>query len=325
MSNWVVGRSLISVPLGVYGGICAEDAESERALLDHIKQMATAEQVDYLELRRRDGGTYDGFHRNPRYVTFTAPLLPDPEANIKKLPRDTRYMIRKGRKSRTTGAFGHGSDGGFLPPVCRRACTGSEHPYSRGRYIRKLLVAEFSGHSDLSLIYSGDEAVSGGVLSFHFRETSSCPIIPRRPNQSSRHWQPIISCMQRLMKSASAPPDFARLTSGRSKKGTGAFAFKTQWNMTIEELDYQKCFWCGAIRCRTSRQANPTFLSGPPERGNVCPLWMTTLRRPARCAVVPMRILFLVHRVPYPPTKGEKDRRPSTSLQISFYAAKHSI
>ncbi len=26
---------------------------------------------------------------------------------------------------------------------------------------------------------------------------------------------------------------------GRSKKGTGAFAFKSQWNMNVEQLDYQ--------------------------------------------------------------------------------------
>src|ERR1700722_18525977 len=38
VSNWVVGRCLISSPLGVYGGICAEDQEAEQALLGNVKQ-----------------------------------------------------------------------------------------------------------------------------------------------------------------------------------------------------------------------------------------------------------------------------------------------
>ena len=167
ISNWVVGHGLISLPLAVYGGPCAEDAESERILLDHIKQLAVAERVDYLELRCRNGGTMEVFHRNPRYVTFTGALLPDPEANIKRLPRDTRYMIRKGEKAglRVRSSLGQMETFYHLFAMSMRRLGTPVFP----KALFENLAAEFAGHIDLSVTYAGDEAVAG-VLSFHFRD-----------------------------------------------------------------------------------------------------------------------------------------------------------
>jgi len=70
VSNWMVGRCLVSSPLASYGGICAADKESEKALLEFLKRQAQDQQVDYLELRNPAGGTLPGFVRNPRYSVF---------------------------------------------------------------------------------------------------------------------------------------------------------------------------------------------------------------------------------------------------------------
>lgn len=268
VSNWVVGRALISVPLGVYGGICAEDDESERILLDYIKQIAVAERVDYLELRRRGGGTFEGFHCNPRYVTFTTPLLADPEANIKRLPRDTRYMIRKAEKAGLRARSGMDQMDAFY-----RLFATSMRRLGTPVFPRELfenLAAEFSGRSDLSLIYAGDEPVSG-VLSFHFRDV----ILPYYSGASPKA-QPLAAnnfLYAELMRSA-AGAGFRTFDFGRSKKGTGAFAFKTQWNMTIEELDYQVYL----VRRKTAPNfspTNPTFERATRVWKHL-PLWVTT-------------------------------------------------
>src|SRR5262249_38087413 len=99
ISNWMVGRCILSIPLAAYGGIVADDEEVERALLDHARQTAVSEGVDYLEVRHRDRPLRDGFHANTLYVTFHTPLARDPEANRKRLPKDTRYMIRKAERA----------------------------------------------------------------------------------------------------------------------------------------------------------------------------------------------------------------------------------
>src|SRR5271157_2868385 len=45
VSNWIVGRCLISTPFADYGGICAEDEESADALIAHAVEMSVAEKV----------------------------------------------------------------------------------------------------------------------------------------------------------------------------------------------------------------------------------------------------------------------------------------
>src|SRR5258707_11650927 len=99
VSNWMVGRCLISSPLASYGGICAEDLEAENALLSFLKRRAQEQQVDYLELRNAAGGTLPEFVPNPRYSSFSTTLSKDPEAVLKGLPKDIRYMIRKAEKA----------------------------------------------------------------------------------------------------------------------------------------------------------------------------------------------------------------------------------
>src|SRR5260370_29980398 len=99
VSNWMVGRCLVSSPLASYGGICAEDPEAEKALLEFLKRQAQERQVDYLELRNPVGGTLPGFVPNPRYSSFSMALSKDPEAVLKGLPKDIRYMIRKAEKA----------------------------------------------------------------------------------------------------------------------------------------------------------------------------------------------------------------------------------
>src|SRR6202041_1107642 len=105
---------LNSVPFGVYGGVCAIDEESRRALLDHAAESARAAGVDFLELRERKSEPLEGFVQNPLYVTFTTELSANHEANMKKLPRDTRYMVRKAEKAGLRAQHGMDQLGEFF-------------------------------------------------------------------------------------------------------------------------------------------------------------------------------------------------------------------
>src|SRR5712692_9515876 len=37
VSSWITGRRLLSLPFAVYGGVCAEDTESEQALVSRLE------------------------------------------------------------------------------------------------------------------------------------------------------------------------------------------------------------------------------------------------------------------------------------------------
>ncbi len=233
IKNWLVGSCIVSLPLATYGGICAEDEESERTLLNYVKQLAESQQVGYLELRHRDGGLLDGFHANQLYVTFNTSLSSDAEVMRKQLPKDTRYMIRKAEKAGLRVERGTGQ----LPDFYQLFAQSMQRlgtPVFPLALFRNLLN-EFSRDTQLMLVYNGAQPVTG-VLSFFFRDT----ILPYYAGASSdatrlaannfMYWE--------LMRWA-GESGLQQFDFGRSKKGTGSYAFKSQWNMNIEALDYQ--------------------------------------------------------------------------------------
>jgi FemAB-related protein (PEP-CTERM system-associated) len=232
-SNWMIGRCFISAPLAAYGGILAADEAAERMLVDNAAQIAQAAAAEYLELRRRDGGLLEGFHANPLYVTFTAPLVSDSAANLKRLPKDTRYMIRKAEKAGLRAQFGMEQMDLFYELFAQ-----SMHRLGTPVFPKALfenVVSEFPTQTQLMLVYNGETAVTG-VLSFFYQDTilpyyaGATPDATRLAANNFMYW--------RLMEWAGAQ-GFRIFDFGRSKKGTGAFAFKSQWNMNVEQLEYQ--------------------------------------------------------------------------------------
>jgi FemAB-related protein (PEP-CTERM system-associated) len=232
-SNWLIGRCFISIPLAAYGGIVADDPESEKALLEHSKSLAQSASAEYFEVRVRNGELFDRFHANQLYVTFHCPLVPDPAANLKRLPKDTRYMIRKAEKGGLRAQRGMDQLGAFYDLFAQ-----SMHRLGTPVFPAALfqnIVDEFPEHTQLMLVYDGTRPVTG-VLSFFFRDTilpyyaGATPDATRLAANNFMYWE--------LIKWA-GEAGFHTFDFGRSKKGTGAFAFKSQWNMTAEQLDYQ--------------------------------------------------------------------------------------
>src|SRR5712692_3021739 len=103
------------------------------------------------------------------------------------------------------------------------------------RALFKNLAQEFPEQTELSLVYAGSQPVAG-VFSFFFRDTilpyyaGAAPEAPALAANNFMYWQ----LMKRAIECGLRVFDF-----GRSKQGSGAFAFKSQWNMKVEPLDYQ--------------------------------------------------------------------------------------
>ena len=233
VANWVIGDCLHSVPFAVYGGICAADQESRDVLLAHVKQLAVRKQVEHLDLHQRNGESIPGFHTNTLYSSFTTPLSANPETNLKKLPRDTRYMIRKGEKAGLRAQHGLEQMNDFYGLFCESMRRLGTPVFPRALF--ENLMQEFGSQVDLTMIYSGARPISG-VMSFKFRDT----FLPYYAGANSM--APVLAANNfmywHLMKFA-AEHGFRSFDFGRSKKDTGAFHFKSQWGMTVESLKYQ--------------------------------------------------------------------------------------
>lgn len=267
IKNWLLGSCLISTPFAVYGGIATGEPASYEALLGQARNMAHEQRVQYLELRNHGGELEPGFHANSRYVTFTCELSSDPATNLKRLPRDTRYMIRKAQKLGL--AIQHGTDrlSQFydLMSISLRRLGTPMFP----RALFKNLIEEFPREVDLLMVYAGDKAVSG-VFTFIFRDAvlpyyaGADPEAPRLAANNLMYWE--------LMRWA-AESGYRHFDFGRSKTGTGAYAFKTQWNMNISPLRYQILL--------VNKQSLPDFSPANPrfERATRAwsrlPLWLT--------------------------------------------------
>ncbi len=259
VSNWIVGRCLISTHFADYGGVCAEDEESADALIAHAVEMGVAEKADFLELRHRAGKPRPEFYVKDLYVSFSAELAGEPEAQLKTLPRDTRYMIRKGEKAGLdllSGVEQLPEFYGLFTLNWRRFGT----PVFSQQWL-ETLIHEFQDSAILTMARAGGRPVAG-VLSFLFRSTlyphysGAAPDANALAANNFIYWE--------LMKGA-INQGIRRFDFGRSKKNTGAYQFKSAWNMKADPLMYQICM--------IERRSPPNFSPANPKFALAANLW----------------------------------------------------
>jgi FemAB-related protein (PEP-CTERM system-associated) len=234
VSNWIVGRCLMSTPFADYGGVCAEDNASAEALVKRAQELALEERVGFLELRQRVGKLHPGFISRDLYVGFTCDLNADLETNFNNLPRDTRYMIRKGEKAGLELRSGVDEQLDAFYRLFAISWRRFGTPVVSRKWL-EVLTSEFRDCIDLKLVYHKGRAVAG-VLSLFFGDTVF-PHYSGASDDSGRlsannfmYWQLMKDACNRGMRHF----DF-----GRSKRNTGAYQFKSSWNMKIATLDYE--------------------------------------------------------------------------------------
>ena len=228
----IFGDCLVSLPLAVYGGVCADDAESHQALLKAGSDFADRLGVQYLELRNRAEFLPTSWPGRQLYVTFTQDLTAGPENLLKKLPRDTRYAIRKGQKAGLAWTEDL-SLAEFYDLYAQ-----SVHRLGTPVFPRELFAAlrsEFPNQVRLFAVRKGTIAIAG-VLCFYFRDqvlpyyAGALPEYNRDSPNSFMYW----NLMEQSSREGLREFDF-----GRSKRGTGSFDFKSAWSMQVTELPYR--------------------------------------------------------------------------------------
>jgi hypothetical protein len=229
VSSWLSGRCLISLPFAVYGGVCAVDSESEDALVSHLEQFAEELQLEYLELRNRNGNIRPGYHANTRYASFTIPLIPDRERLYSEFPKDIRYMIRKGEKAGLQVRKGINQLDSFYDLMTIN--------------LRRLGTPAFPAHCLIWFM----NAETRWILRLSTQEAhplpARCPFAFATgcsPTTSvhwkkRRDWLPI--SVVKLIEHA-AGDWVPHVRFGRSKKGSGNFDFK-EVESNIETLNYK--------------------------------------------------------------------------------------
>ena len=225
------GNALISVPFCVYGGIVADDADVASALRQRAAELARSLGVDHLELRHREHCESD-WARKSLYVTFRKTIDPDPEKNMLAIPRKQRAMVRKGIKANLRSEIDRDVDRFFTMYATSVRNLGT--PVFARQYFRTL-KQEFGADCEILTVTQDDRPVSS-VMNFYFRDE----VLPYYGggNEAARavagndfmYWE----VMRRAAERGIHIFDY-----GRSKEGTGSYAFKKNWGFEPQPLHYE--------------------------------------------------------------------------------------
>jgi FemAB-related protein (PEP-CTERM system-associated) len=231
INSRIFGRSLISNAFCVAGGPVAANDQVEQALVDHATSIGRDMNVDCIEMRCAK--TPSGWiSREGLYVDFRRPIDPDPEANLKAVPRKQRAMIRKGQTVGLTSEIDLKIE--RLYDVYAQSVHRLGTPVFAKRYF-ELLKAEFGDSCDVVTIVGKGKPLAS-VMNFYFRDevlpyygggTAEARVLAAN---DFMYWE----VMRRACERGYRVFDF-----GRSKVGTGAYNFKRYWGFEPAPLAYQ--------------------------------------------------------------------------------------
>ena len=230
--NAFFGDSLISAPLAVYGGICANDSDSYGSLLNAGGDLAARHAVNYLEMRNRYQPFPTSLPGRDLYVTFTQDLTPGPEKLLQGLPRDTRYAVRKSQKAGLDWVKDL-DDADFYDIYAH-----SVHRLGTPVFPRKLftrLREVFQSQVRVFGVAKGKKAIAG-VMCFYFNDI----VLPYYGGAlDGYHKDSPNNFMYWNLIEQSSKEGLREFDFGRSKRGTGSYRFKAAWSMVETELPYR--------------------------------------------------------------------------------------
>ena len=234
VKSLLFGSSLISNAFSVHGGPIAEDAKSLRKLEAEALRLMDAIAVPVLELRNFSASRADWPSRKDLYASFRRSLDPAVEHNMKSIPRKQRAMIRKGMLNKLKSEIDDGIERFY------RIYAESVHNLGTPVFSKSyfgILREEFPTCSDIITITCDGQAVAS-VLNFYFRDE----VLPfygggvraarTLAANDFMYWE----VMRRACERGYRTFDF-----GRSKIGTGSYAFKRNWGFQPTPLVYQFC------------------------------------------------------------------------------------
>lgn len=232
VKSLLFGHALVSLPFCVYAGVAACDDAAAQALEAEAERLAQQFGASHLELRQL-ARQHAGWPRQDLYVTFRKPILPDEEANLQAIPRKQRAMVRKGIKNGLRATEDDGVDRFFALYASNVHRHGT--PALPKRYFETLRRL-FGPDCSVLTVTSAEGQPLSSVLSFQFRDE----ILPyyAGDHEAARELAANDFKYWELLRRACAQ-GLKTFDYGRSKVGTGPYAFKKNWGFEPQPLHYE--------------------------------------------------------------------------------------
>jgi FemAB-related protein (PEP-CTERM system-associated) len=233
LKSRLFGHSLVSIPFAIGGGIAADDPDTEQLLLDQARRLADDRGVDYLELRS-EKPVSDDLLTKDLYVTFRADLGEGEEALLKRMDRKRRQMMTYVSKA----GFEHRIAGiEELPLFYDLFCQSMRHhgtPVYPRLFLREILDRH-PADTNLFFVHHQGRPVAG-VLNLMWHDV----LMPFYAGADRSHRpRGVDDYLYLSIMRWGREHGFRTFDFGRSKRGTGAHAFKARWGMEEVPLAYQ--------------------------------------------------------------------------------------
>ncbi|MDO9370437.1 MAG: FemAB family PEP-CTERM system-associated protein [Sphingopyxis sp.] len=242
------GQALVATGFAVDGGLLADDEAAAKALADAAVDLAQSLGVPSVELR--GGAQPAGWHvEEGVYAGFARDLAADDDAELLAIPRKQRAEVRKALESGLTVTTG------------RSATHRADHYRTYATSVRNLgtpvfpkslfscVIDTFGDDADI-LDVRDDRQVVASVLSLYWRGT----VMPYwgGGTTDARRLRANELLYFALMRHARSK-GCTRFDFGRSKLGTGPFAYKKNWGFEPQPLVYARWLAPGEV----ARDTNP--------------------------------------------------------------------
>ena len=228
------GHTLVSAGFAVYGGPVANTPEVTAALVEAAIGLGDQHNVDHIAFRPMESliGLGEAWIVRPdAYATFRKMIDPDPDANLKAIPRKQRAVVRKSLERGLHSDIDDDIDRFFhLYATSVRNLGTPVFPKAWFRALKEV----FGDDCEVLTVMDGNEPVSA-VLSFYFRDevlpyyAGGTPASRRLGGHDFMYYD--------LMGRAAAR-GYTHFDFGRSKTGSGAFSFKKNFGFTPQPLPY---------------------------------------------------------------------------------------
>jgi FemAB-related protein (PEP-CTERM system-associated) len=232
IKSLLFGNTLSSSAFAVYGGPLCGNADVALALDTAAWNLAQKLGVQSLEYRHQQKLRETWVAKSETYATFRRSLFTSEEENLKAIPRKQRAEVRK--------AFEKGLEVLIDRDSVRHFAVYSESVRNLGTpvFSRKLfdaLLYHYRENADVLTVMKDSEPVASVLSLYHKNE-----VLPYYGGGTSQARDlrandlMYFKLMGHAVERGCTSFDF-----GRSKFGTGAFAFKKNWGFVPEALVYE--------------------------------------------------------------------------------------
>lgn len=248
IKSFLFGNSLVSIPFGVYGGVCADDKDTEILLFKEAQQLAKSLNVGWLELRNIQEKQYDKeLIKGDLYARFEYKIQNTVEDNLKFMDDKRRRTIRKSLKNNLQIEITRD----HIEEFYRLFAHNMKHhgtPVYSINYFKNILDT----FKDAKIFFvKRDDVYIAGSLTFFFKDR----IIPFYVGALEEYFKyGIYEFMYWKMICYGCDNGFKIFDFGRSKRNSGSYKYKKFWG--IEPIDFPYQYFL--VKAKSLPKVNPT-------------------------------------------------------------------